>query len=161
MAAAIPYLIVASTVMSAASSMQQGQAAELAGQAEAAQYARQAGESRATSQRAAEEERRKARLAISRSRAVAAASGAGATDPTVVNLEGGIAEQGEYNALTRLYEGESQARGYETAGDFAVAEGDAKASGYRTQAFSSVLSGGSSLYDRYGSDLFTRETWSL
>ena len=48
----------------------------------------------ATSQRQAIAERRQAQYLGSRVRALAAASGAGATDPTVLNIEAGIAGQG-------------------------------------------------------------------
>lgn len=161
MAATIPYLIVGSTVLSAAGAIQQGEAARAIGESARVQYERQANESRAASQRASIEERRKARLAQSRLRALSAASGAGATDPTVVGLSQDIAGQGEYNALTRLYEGESRARGYETAGDIALYEGKAKQSAAGMSAISSIAEGGMSLYDRYGADLFSRDTWSL
>lgn len=49
-------------------------------------------------------------LLLSRQQAVAAASGGGATDPTILQLMGTTAGQGEYNALSALYEGDVQAQ---------------------------------------------------
>jgi len=80
---------------------------------EAAQLEVQAGTERAISQRSAMEERRQARLVASRGVAVAAASGGGVDDPTVVNLLADIEGEGEYRALTALYNGEEEARGLE------------------------------------------------
>lgn len=80
---------------------------------QANQFDDMAGNTRASSQRAAREERRQARLAASRGLAVAAASGGGASDPTVVNMMADLEGEGEYRALSAMYEGETQARQYE------------------------------------------------
>ena len=79
----------------------------------AQQLEQQAGQERAASQRAAAQERRRLRRAQSRLQAVAGASGAGALDPTVLDLEGDLAAEGEFRALSRLFEGESEARNLE------------------------------------------------
>lgn len=102
LAAAAPYTKGAATVLSVLSN-------ERAAKSDAKQLRYQAGQTRASSQRAAAEERRRARLLDSRARAVAAKSGAGVSDPTVVNLRGDIEARGEYNALSRMYEGETEA----------------------------------------------------
>lgn len=75
---------------------------------EAAQYERTAGTERASSQREAIEERRLARLASSRALAVAAAGGGGASDPTVINRMADLHAEGEYNAMTAMFEGYSK-----------------------------------------------------
>lgn len=106
-------LTVVSTVVSAAGTLMSGNAARGAANFEAAQMKQQAGQERAVAQRQAIEQRRQAGLANSRVQAVAAASGAGATDPTVLNIEGNNAATGEYNALSALYSGEEKARGFE------------------------------------------------
>ena len=80
---------------------------------QASQYNDMAGNTRGTSQREASEQRRRARLAASRGLAVAAASGGGASDPTVVNMMADLAGEGEFRALSAMYEGETQARQYE------------------------------------------------
>lgn len=76
----------------------------------AAQYTQNAGEIIAASQRAANDETRQAKLVQSRAVALAAASGAGASDVSVVNLVSRIRGEGSYRAQTQLYQGESQAR---------------------------------------------------
>lgn len=117
---------------------------------QAGQLDTQAGAERATSQRRAMEERRQARLVGSRAQALAAASGGGADDPSVVNAIAGIEGEGEYRALTALYEGNDAAAGLEAE---AVARRraakDVKTAGL-IKAGGTILSAGSSLYDRYG-----------
>lgn len=108
------------SVVSAGSSLLAGNQQAQAGRAqqqeadlEAAQLAQTAGQERAAAQQKAIEQRRQARLAQSRNQAVAAASGGGATDPTVLALDSSLAGEGELNALTELYQGEAKARGLE------------------------------------------------
>lgn len=98
----------------------------------AAQYEQKADESRAASQRTAEEKRLEGRLVQSSALARAAASGGSATDPTALHIGSEIAGRSEYLALTERYKGENQARGYEDAamaarysGQAALAYGDA------------------------------------
>jgi hypothetical protein len=123
------------------------QARELNLQAD--QLSTQAGSEHATSQRRAMEERRQARLASSRALALSAAGG-GADDPSVINAIAGIDQEGEYRALTALYEGNDAAAGLE-------AEAAARRRGAKStktagliKAGSTILSAGSSLYSRYG-----------
>ena len=53
--------------------------------------------------------RYQAKIATSSARARAAASGASASDPSVINIEAGIQSRGEYNALEALHSGEMTA----------------------------------------------------
>lgn len=69
-----------------------------------------AGEETAAAQRRQIMEQRRAGLLTSRARALAADSGTLATSPTEVENEARIAGQGEYNALSSLYEGLAAAR---------------------------------------------------
>jgi hypothetical protein len=87
-----------------------GQRRNVAAQFEAQQLEQQAGQTVAAQQRVALEEKRKANLVASRALAVAGASGAGATDPSVVNIIAGIKGEGAYRAAVALYRGEDQAR---------------------------------------------------
>lgn len=130
---------------------------------EAAQLTQAAGQERASSQRVAIEERRRARLASSSAVARAAASGAGASDPTVLNIIGDLAAEGEYNALSALFSGEESARGLEMAAAGRLFEGKSEAQGYNTAAKSAksygymnagghMLSGVASFYEKYGGD---------
>jgi hypothetical protein len=96
------------------------------------------------------EERRRARLAESRALAVAGASGAGASDPTVLDIMGGIAEEGEYRALNALYTGEDRARGMEGNAAARRFEADQARRAGRAEARSTLLGGGYSLLQRFG-----------
>ena len=117
---------------------------------EARQLDAKAGLERASSQRAAIEERRQAGLASSRTLALAAASGAGASDPTVINMMADLAGEGEYRALTALYQGEEEARGLESQAAMRRKEAKAtKTAGY-LKAAGTILNAGSSMYDRFG-----------
>lgn len=69
-----------------------------------------AGQQLAAAQRDAVEERRQAKLVASRAIAVAAASGAGASDPSVSFLVGRIKGEGTLRAANALYAGEDRAR---------------------------------------------------
>ena len=110
---------------------------------------------RATSHRAAAEERRQMRLAQSKLLARAAAGGGGALDPTVVNLDAQLEGEGEYRALTQLFQGEERARDLESGAalkryegaQYGVAGNYARASGKRTATL--TRQGGSQARDSY------------
>lgn len=173
-----PALAAGGTVLSFMGQMRAASGAKAAGRAariaaerqaiaqefEAAQLEQQAGQAIAASQRAAAEERRQAELVTSRQVALAAASGAGASDPTIVNLIARTVQEGAYRAAVALYEGEDRARAmrmaakgkhYESA---VLREGGMLAeSGYKSQAgalkigaVASLISGAGSLYAKYG-----------
>jgi len=76
----------------------------------ASQLEDKAGFNRAISQRAAAEEQRQAEFIQSRALAVAAASGGGASDPTVVNLIADLEEEGLRKALNQMATGETESR---------------------------------------------------
>jgi len=117
---------------------------------EAAQLDAASGQERASSQRDAMEQRRQATLVNSRALALAAASGGGASDPTVVNMMANTAGEGEYRALTSLYNGDQQARSYEAKAKGLRREGkNAKLQGI-IQGVGTMLQGGSSMMERYG-----------
>jgi hypothetical protein len=138
------------TGVSAGGQIISGQQAKRASKAEAAELERMAGEEKAAAQRKASEKRRQMNLLLSRSQAVSAASGAGATDPTVLATEGGIVEEGEYQAGVETYLGETRARGYQGKAALARAEGDDAARSSFINAGGTILSGIGSYYDRYG-----------
>jgi len=139
-AMAMPLLAV-STVLQAAGSIKAGKAADRLAEFKAQQLEQKAGQERAVSQRKAASARRSARYAESRALALAAASGGGASDPTVVNIMAGIAGEGEMAAQAALYEGEERARGSEMAATASRYEGaQAKRAGY-IKAGTTVMSG--------------------
>lgn len=104
-------------------------------------------------------ERRRAKLLRSRALAVAGASGAGISgDPTVENILEDIETQGELNALTAMWEGDSMARGLRVRAKATRKSGrEAKRAGYLEAAASIAdmatgSSGGSggSFFSKYG-----------
>src|SRR3990167_9093005 len=117
----------ASTLIGGFSALQQGQAQRQAGEAQnrAAQYQAQlrnaqaaameqgAGQERAAAQRGAIEQQRQGRLVGSRAQAIAAASGGGALDPSIVNLMGDLGSEADFPAAPALYTGEDRARSLE------------------------------------------------
>lgn len=124
---------------------------------EAEQLRVQAGQSVAAAQHAAREQRRQADLLQSRAIAVAAASGGGVSDPTVVNILGKIAGEGAYRAGLAIYEGEERARtlrmgaaARDYEGALAIEAGDLAADAYGMQAGASLFKGTSSLFSKYG-----------
>src|SRR5437762_1366296 len=70
---------------------------------------RQAMAERATYQRRASDQQREEKYLQSTLQAKAAASGAGATDPTVVNLAGQIAGESKYRQLGEMWSGKTRA----------------------------------------------------
>ncbi len=170
-------LTAASTIVGTVSAIRQGQAQDIAAQTQerAGQHQRQlaerqaqalelkAGQERAVSQRAAIEQRRRGALVSSRARSLAAASGAGALDPTVVGIMGDLETETEIRTLTALYEGEETARGLEYGALLERAGGEGQLFAARAGARASraaadrsfltaggtLISGGASLYDKY------------
>ena len=135
-------------------------AAERAAQAkrfEAQQLRVNAGQELAAGQRAGFEQDRQTKLLESRQIALAAASGAGASDPTVMNLIARTAKEGSYRAAVAIYGGEEKARqlrmaasGREYEADAAIVGGEQTASAYKTAGVVALLRGGASLFAKYG-----------
>lgn len=99
--------------------------------------------------------------AISRAVAVAAASGGGASDPTVMKLIGNLASEGKTNALSALYEGESSQVAYENQilANKYNAKADTAGHKFKSKslrqanmdaAFGSLLSGVATFAEKYG-----------
>lgn len=116
----------------------------------AAQLVSNGGQAVAAGQRRAIGATRQADYVLSKARAGAAASGAGATDPSVLNVEAGIAQQGEYNALSALYEGQDAQRTAQNQASDARADATSYATAGLLRGTGTILEGASSLYDRYG-----------
>jgi hypothetical protein len=150
MAAALPYIAAAGATIAAYSSVQQGKAANRAAQFEAGQMEHNAKEARAASQRDAMEQRRRAEVAQSRALAVAAASGAGALDPTVIELIGDIEAEGDLNARTALYAGEERGKGMEAQAGARRYEGAEMKRAANMKAFSTILSSAGSFAGKFG-----------
>lgn len=129
----------------------------VARQFEAEQLRANAGQEIAAAQRAGMEEERQARLLQSRQIALAAASGAGASDPSVIQMISRTAKEGSYRAAVALYGGAEKARamrmaaaGKDYEATVALEGGEQKAEAYEIAGATELMKGGSSLFAKYG-----------
>ena len=150
LAVVLPYLAIAGAGLSAYSIVQEGRTAKDAADLQGDLLERRGNEEAAAGQRAAEEERRQGRLATSRATAVAAASGAKADDPTVLDVTGKLESQSEYNALSRLYAGQGERQNLNLQAKATRSMGKQARNQSILKATGTLLQSGSSLYDRYG-----------
>lgn len=127
-----------------------GDAAEDAGRATAIELERRAKARRAVGTREAAEERRNAEFAYSRALAVAAASGGGVQNPTVIKLLADLQAEGDYRVLSRLYTAEEEAQGTDFRSDVALREGRARKKLSRYGMASTALSSAATFAERYG-----------
>lgn len=134
-------LSLASTVLGFAGKWAEGDAAKDAAEFKAAQLYQQAGQARAAAQRKSLEDRRKATLAGSRLQALA-----GGDAP---ELALGLAGEGEYRALSSLYEGEDRAVGLEQAAEAERYSGKQRQRGAQIGAITGAISQGTTFYDKY------------
>lgn len=143
-------LAVGSSAGSAIDTLVGGYEQDQAARVEQTQYNQAANNAAATSEREAQNIQLQGKLIQSRQQAVAAASGAGATDPTVMTIEGNTAKQTTYDTLSKIWEGQSEAQGLRYAGQLARYTGKQEllASGYG--ALNSLVTGGKTMFDRYG-----------
>ncbi len=116
-----------------------------AGAYQAEQLRINAGQAQAASQVDAEDVQRRTDLLTSRALAVAAASGGGASDPTVVNLMSGIAAEGAYRKAVALYRGDEEARSLEQRAEATEYDAASRASSERRTAFGGFIGAGASL----------------
>ena len=168
MASAIQFVPAALTVLGMVKGKQGAKAASkgaksaaranaTAKQFEAEQLRVNAGQQIAAGQAAAFEQERQARLVASGQLARAAASGAGASDPTINTLISRTAKEGSYRAAVALYQGEDAARqmrmaaagkDYEAAAG--IEAGETQAQAYKLAGQAAILKGGASLFAKYG-----------
>ena len=125
-----------------------GEAKQLKEQAR--QLRRNAGDTRAAGQRQAIDVRREIDVVQSRALALAAASGADASDPTIVNNIARLEGEGEYRALTALYNAETEALGQEDEARTKLKEANNVKKAGLIKGASSLISAGSTLAGRYG-----------
>lgn len=145
-----PATTVGGTALGASSQIGAGIAARRAANYQAQQDDVNAGQQQAASQRTAYDVNRRATLLQSRVQAVAGASGAGASDPSVLDIVSRIAGEGAYRSQLALYQGDDAARALRMRGDAARFQGrQAQTAGF-VNAFGTVLKGASTLFDKYG-----------
>jgi hypothetical protein len=141
---------VGGALMNAQGTLAAGNTTREAAYADAAGMERQAGQVRAQSQRTAAEDKRQGRLVQSRVQALAAASGAGAQDPTVLDIQGNIEQDSEYRALSDMYAGDTQAQSLEDNARVTRKYGRNIQKASRTAATGTLLETGATLWDKYG-----------
>lgn len=129
------------TVVGASAAEEQGKNADRAAQMQALALQREAREKEAAAQRRAITEQTKADLVLSRQQAVAAASGGGATDPTVLDIMGNTAQQGRYNADSALYEGAAAGQSLDEQAALTRYRGQQARRAGRINSMTTVLSG--------------------
>ncbi|MCS4388872.1 hypothetical protein [Klebsiella quasipneumoniae] len=117
---------------------------------QAGQLRTQANNVNASAQLEARTETDKARQAESTSLANAAASGANANSVSAIDNRADIAQQGELNNLTTLWNGEQQANQLKNQANVLDAEARATKKAGTLGALSSILGAGTSLYKIYG-----------
>lgn len=134
-------LAIIGPIVSAAGSLVGGVMANNQAKAQAEAMEIEAGQRRASAQREAEQRRKEANLVLSRQQAVAAASGGGATDSTVLDLMARTGGQGELNAQWAQYQGKEEGRGLENQAAMTRAAGRNALFGSFIDAGTSMLSG--------------------
>jgi len=141
--------------------LQVAQGRKIASEYEAGQLDTEAGMSRGVGMRNAADVARSVELINSAALARAAASGAGASDPTVMNVLAKTAGEGAYRQTLAMYEGEAQARldtmragALRYEGDLSVSEAKTAKQSTNIGAASTLLTGGAnmmSMFSKYWS----------
>ena len=161
-----PALQIGGTVLGSMGQLSQGRAAgevarrrKAASEFEARQLLQAGEQAVSVSQQSASEQSRMGGIAKSRALALAAASGAGASDPTVMRIISDLDAEIAYRRGVALYEGaetarlrraQASARRYE--GDVAMADAEAARRASRSGAFTTLLTGGAraaTMFDKY------------
>lgn len=153
------YTALAGTAIKTYGSVKGGYDQRNALNASAAQLDQEAGQSVAAGIQGAIQDRRRATYVASNARAQTAAGGFTTTGTTDIATVGQIRGEGEYRALTSLYQGydraselQARASGMRTEGSNAIKAGWISGASTVLSGASTVLSGGSSFYDKYGAD---------
>lgn len=141
--------------VSAESQYQSGRINSANAKLQAIQDQRDANDAQVAAQIQAGNERRRAKILRSRALAVAGKSGAGVNDPTVQNIISGIDTEGEFRALTSLYEGDRTAEALRSGAASKYRMSSAYSSVGNLRAAGALAEGAYSFFDKYGSDLFS------
>ncbi len=103
--------------------VQYGNEAAAAAKFRADQLRQQGGQAEASAERAAFFENRNTEYVMSDALAKAAASGGGASDPTIINLMAKMAQEGAYRQQVALYQGDEKDRSLNLEADATMYEG--------------------------------------
>lgn len=129
------------TLLSAKAQADQADYAEKVAALEAQGLRDKANQDAAASEQAQIQQNRKTEIVLSRARALAASGGTSANSGDVLNTESKIAQQGGYNALTALYEGQAAARSDNQQADIALFRGQQAGAALPYQVGGTLLSG--------------------
>lgn len=146
------------TVVSAVGTIAAGQSQRRMAEYQAKGLDIKAKEEFAAGQRDALEYARRLKMAQSRVQAVSAAGGLGATDTTVLDLQGDLAEHGTLQSQMAQYGGASRAQGTREQAQGLRVSGRAAETGSYFNAAGTILGGFSSMYDSYGKGIFGTST---
>lgn len=143
---AAPLLQAGGTLLTAGGLMQQGRAQDKAAQFNAQQLEAQGKAEQASKIQEAKQANREKELLLSRAKAVGASSGGGQD----YNLLGDIEEEGAYNELALLWQGEEALKGRRSQAAVSRFEGLNRRRASQFKVGSTLLSGGSSFLQNYG-----------
>lgn len=139
------------TIFTAIGAEQSAAAAKSEAQWQAEIAKKRGDEALALGQRKMVEKGRQHQLLQSKILANAASSGGGADDPTVLEHIGDTAELGTLDALNEFWQGDQSKRGYIDQANAAIFTGQAKASEARMKGYAGILSGVTSVADKFDS----------
>lgn len=139
---------VGGTLLQAKAGLDQADYQAAVARSEAAALKQKANEDAAAAERAQITQGKKTELVQSRLRALAADSGTDATSPDILTTEGRIAQQGQYNALSSLYEGQARARSDTYQSDIDLFKANRIETAAPLTAAGTILSGIGSFADR-------------
>lgn len=118
--------------------------------ASASELQQEGGQSVASGIQGAIQDRRRATYVASNARAETAAGGLATTGTSAIANVGQIRGEGEYRALTSMYQGYDRANELNFRAGSMRAEGSNAVKSGWLSGMSTVLSGGTSFYDKYG-----------
>ena len=145
-----PYIEAGSSAYTTYSTLSSGRAAEMESRRRAYEDRAQANAAMIEAAGQANNSRRRADLLASRAKAVAGASGAGVSDPTVTDIVAGIQGAGDYDAAASLFSGSYLAEGLRSQARASENEGSAIRSASRLKAASTAFSDTVGFYEKYG-----------
>lgn len=137
----------------AVASIQQGKSeakhARRVAEYEAKELEKEGARQRSERQRVALNERERAERVMSRQTAVAANSGAGVYNPTVLDLMADVAAEGDYRQGVALAQGESALRGYQDKAALRRASGEADYQGSLLEGYTSAVRQAPKAFDSF------------
>jgi len=142
-------MLTISTMMSASGDLAEGNAARSAGNFNAAQLQAKGKAKYAEGTRRAFEASRQANITESNARAAMAGGGGSTTDAGASETLALIGAEGDYQALSALYEGKTERAGYDAQAHEEKRAGRAKQRGKKWKALSTLITGGSAAYESY------------